>query len=347
MSIASTSQIVNRAPLMLLYLPVLNLLFISVNKYMLGELTVYLFVLIVILVIITALLTYVYCVLCEYLFTLFQGFSLPIRDDQLGFWAFSVKYAVIFSFAAWSSAFLLRVIEPHFYANPNMVGVVVFAVLQLLLIASVRTLLKQQAARVLLEGNYAEARLSAVKSQLNPHFLFNTLNMISDEVMVSAKMASSMIDELSDLLRGVLRASQSVTHPLEKETSILRHYLSLQSQRFGDKFQYNLSIDPSLYSIAVPTLVLQPIVENVLNHGWLSHDEPLRLSVSTQVEQGMLNVCIQDNGVGFDVSHLKSGHGLAITRDQLTLLYGDEHRFEIESELGKGTTITLALPVKL
>jgi two-component system, LytTR family, sensor kinase len=200
-----------------------------------------------------------------------------------------------------------------------------------------------QAAR--LAAQLSEARLSALRMQLNPHFLFNSLNAIT--VLVRDKdtdAASRMLELLSDVLRQVLRAGATSETRLNTELELLKRYLSIEQIRFSDRLRLRVEIDSAVLGAAVPSLLLQPLVENALRHGIARRADAGLLQVMARREGQQLVLTVRDDGPGLPATPPESGVGLANTRARLAALYGDEASLEVANAEGGGVIVTVRLP---
>ena len=199
-----------------------------------------------------------------------------------------------------------------------------------------------------LEARLAEAQLENLRLQLNPHFLFNTLNMISAIMYEDVKTADAMIARLSDLLRFTLRAESKPEIRFAEELEITSLYLEIMKARFEDKLQVNYEVETGVQEALIPQLILQPLVENAVRHG-MNEESGLQISLKAAREKDELVIHIRDTGPGIaneEVRRVTAGIGLGNTRTRLQQLYGSEQRFEIASQPGRGTDITLTLPYK-
>jgi len=207
----------------------------------------------------------------------------------------------------------------------------------------------QQLAAAELQTKLAQAQLENLRLQLQPHFLFNTLNTISSVMYEDVRAADAMIAQLSDLLRLTLHASRSHEIPLGEELEIARLYLDLMQKRFENKLRVSYAIDPALNETLVPQLILQPLLENSLRHGMKSGSAAMEISVAARRENGSLIVQITDNGSGLtetDPSEVFGrGLGLSNIRDRLMQLYGDRQQFAIVNHYGGGARVTLSVPL--
>ncbi|MGB6222278.1 sensor histidine kinase [Haloferula sp.] len=195
----------------------------------------------------------------------------------------------------------------------------------------------------------AEARLSELHAQLRPHFLFNALNSISSEVHESPEKAVDMIIHLSDLLRGSLTIERgNGLIPLRNELALLDHYLALQSHRFGDRLTVHRDFPADTLVVPVPPFVLQPLVENAVQHGLEPLARPGNLWLSSELENGELVIQIEDDGTGLNASPATKGTGTGLSniRSRLETLFPERHRLLLEpASPEQGTRVTLRLPL--
>jgi two-component system, LytTR family, sensor kinase len=197
------------------------------------------------------------------------------------------------------------------------------------------------------------ARLRALQSQLQPHFLFNTLNSISSLILDGrSTTAVSMIGQLGELLRLSLQTSDTPQIPLEKEIYFLNCYLDIEKTRFGERLQYRFDISPEASTALVPTLLLQPLVENAVRHGILPLSKGGSIAVTAHVDQGFLKLRIEDDGQGLNnaasnplTGPSKScGVGLANAAKRLEELFGTHAVLAVGSGAAGGVAIDLELP---
>src|SRR5690242_7672561 len=179
-----------------------------------------------------------------------------------------------------------------------------------------------------------QARLDALVGQLQPHFLFNTLHTISAFVLEDPKQANRMITRLSELLRQSFNRERGPLATLEEELELLDHYVAIQEARFGDRLRVTFRVDPRAAAAAVPTLLLQPLVENAIRHGVLPNGGVAEVEIAATREGNRLYLSVRDNGPGVSTERSHNGNGfgglgLANTRARLTELYGPSHRFEL------------------
>jgi signal transduction histidine kinase len=191
------------------------------------------------------------------------------------------------------------------------------------------------------------ARLQALQSQLQPHFLFNTLNSIS-ALIVDARLdaATSMISRLSEFLRLSLQTSDTPQVAVAREMVFIRHYLDIQKIRFGDRLKFRLDVAPAALSALVPTLLLQPLVENAVQHGILPHREGGSVTITAHTDAHTLKLRVEDDGPGFGGSPTPPfGFGLSNTASRLDELYGDQARLVVGRGALGGVVVSIELPL--
>lgn len=194
-----------------------------------------------------------------------------------------------------------------------------------------------------LERRLAETRLQLLNMQLQPHFLFNTLNTIAELVHEDPDAADRMITALSDLLRRTLELGSTQEIPLDTELRLLEMYLDIQKTRFGDRLNVRVTIDERARGAHVPMLLLQPIVENAIRHGLAG-----RLDVRVRHDGNWLLIDVTDEGQGAadDALRGRSGIGLGNTRERLAALYGPAASLELANVPGGGARATVRLPAR-
>jgi hypothetical protein len=209
---------------------------------------------------------------------------------------------------------------------------------------------EREFAATQLEAQLAQAQLDSLRMQLQPHFLFNTLNGIVGLVRDNKNDAAvRMLVGLSDLLRHALEHSDRQEVQLREELNFIKLYLSIQQMRFPDRLQIDLDIDPATSKALVPNFVLQPLIENALRHGIGRSAGAGSIGISSRRENGSLLITVSDNGAGLP-NHwqLKTncGIGLANTAARLQQLYGENHRFDIHNRDGGGVEIEIVIPMR-
>jgi LytS/YehU family sensor histidine kinase len=196
-----------------------------------------------------------------------------------------------------------------------------------------------------LETELAQLQLAALKMQLHPHFLFNTLHSISALMREDVEAADRMIARLGEFLRMTLRNSGEQETTLEQELKFLECYLEIEKQRFQDRLTTRIEAEPAAMDARVPNLFLQPIVENAIRHGVARQTGEGVVAISARRDNGRLRVEVRDNGPGLTLkSDVADGVGLANTRARLRRLYGDDHNFGMMNAAEGGFVVTLELP---
>lgn len=198
-----------------------------------------------------------------------------------------------------------------------------------------------------LEKLLVQSRLETLQAQLNPHFLFNTLHAISALMHTDVEAADRMISRLSDLLRMALERTDTQEVPLRREVDFLQKYLDIEQIRFGPRLQVELDIEPEVWEALVPSLILQPLVENAIRHGLEPRARAGRIVVSARQADGRLHLEVRDDGVGLRQERpVQEGVGLSNTRARLQHLYGPAHQFGLRNLEGGGLAVTLSFPLR-
>ena len=202
-----------------------------------------------------------------------------------------------------------------------------------------------------LEAQLAQAQLDSLRMQLHPHFLFNTLNGIVGLVRDNKnQVAVNMLVGLSDLLRHALEHSDRQEVKLKEELNFINLYLNIQQMRFSDRLQLELDIDPRTQQALVPNLILQPLTENALRHGFGNSTASGTIGIRSRAENNRLQLVVFDNGAGLASNwQMKSsgGIGLANTAARLEQLYNGNHRMDIRNREGGGVEVIIEIPLKL
>jgi two-component system, LytTR family, sensor kinase len=207
-----------------------------------------------------------------------------------------------------------------------------------------RGLRETEAQRERLSARLAQAQLQALRMQIHPHFLFNTLNSISALLHKDVEAADRMIARLGDFLRLTLKRSNAQLVDFEQELEFLRCYLDIELIRFQDRLTVELDIDPQVLTAMVPNLILQPIVENAVRHGVAKQTTPGRISIRAHRQGERLIMIVEDNGPGLNGNSNGSGIGLSNTRARLEQFYGNDFIFEIANSTRRGAIVTLNVP---
>lgn len=207
-----------------------------------------------------------------------------------------------------------------------------------------------EASRAAAHRDTTEARLMLLQSQLEPHMLFNTLATLRALIAVDPPRAEAMLDRMVDFLRATLSASRAPLHPLSAEFDRLRDYLELMSVRMGPRLAYTLHLPPDLADVPIPSLLLQPLVENAIHHGLEPHVAGGRIDVRAQrLPAGRLRLEVADTGAGYDpAAPAREGHGfgLAQVRERLATRYGRDATIELRAISPGGTSASIEFSLK-
>jgi two-component system LytT family sensor kinase len=244
----------------------------------------------------------------------------------------------------WSHAPYPRWVEVLAYATS-----VTVIVIELKIWNGVRMQIKlEEQERLLLR-----ARMTALQNQINPHFLFNTLNSVSSLVRIAPDTARELIIKLATILRRLLHSSDAFV-PLQDEIDFIDNYLDIEVVRFGrDKLKVVKELDPASLDIMVPSMLLQPLVENSIKHGLSSKIDGGSIYLRSQLSDSHVTIEVEDDGVGMASAQLlerpsglgQGGIGMANVAERLKVLYGDTARMTVDSRDGSGTLVRLRLPV--
>jgi two-component system, LytTR family, sensor kinase len=273
------------------------------------------------------------------------------------------------SFSDWQMVFLLSILVLRFMQNtamrwmpaynsapqPHWIEALAYAasvtviVIELKIWNGVRLQIKlEEQERLLLQ-----ARMAALQNQINPHFLFNTLNSVSSLVRIAPDTARELIIKLAAILRKLLHSSDAFV-PLQEEIDFIDNYLDIEVVRFGrDKLKVVKELDPASLDVMVPSMLLQPLVENSIKHGLSSKIDGGSIFLRSLLTDSLLTVEVEDDGVGMGAAQLlerptglgEGGIGMANVAERLKVLYGDTAKMTIDSRNGTGTLVRLRLPV--
>ena len=195
------------------------------------------------------------------------------------------------------------------------------------------------------EKREVEAHLRLLQAQIEPHFLFNTLANVSSLIEVDATRARRLLDRLNDWLRVALARTRSESATLGDELTLLENYLQILGMRFGARLRWQIDASEAVRAIQFPPMLLQPLVENAIRHGIEPKLGGGQLKISAKMEQGMLRLCVDDDGAGFNDKTSGSGTGLENIRARLAALYGSSARFELHENATGGVSAALELPL--
>jgi two-component sensor histidine kinase len=197
-----------------------------------------------------------------------------------------------------------------------------------------------------LEARLARAELEALKMQLHPHFLFNTLHAVSALMRRDVKAADQMIARLSEFLRMSLEAGGLQEVTLRRGLEFLERYLEIEKLRFRDRLTVTTQVEPETLDARVPNLILQPLVENAIRHGISKRRGAGRIEIRAARRNGALELAVHDDGPGLESDAVEEGIGLSNTRLRLEQLYGGRHHFEIANARAGGLVVTMEIPYR-
>jgi two-component system, LytTR family, sensor kinase len=286
---------------------------------------------------------------------------LPFKENQLGMRALahllaSVPLTLLYFYVVIAVSVFLGLVKWSSLAHPNTFGLlwswvvywVIFGVMQ-----TFRYYEHYRASELRLERmerNFSQARLNALRMQLDPHFLFNALNTVSSQVERNPRLARTMIEHLGDLLRLSLDARDRREIPLAEELSFLDHYVAIQKIRFAENLRIEIQVDPDVKYALVPCLIVQPLVENAIRHGISRRLSGGTVTVFAQHRTGQLEIRVADDGVGLPTGwalETSSGMGLSVTRERILGLYPDGNcSFSVRPRSGGGTEVEISLPLR-
>ncbi len=239
----------------------------------------------------------------------------------------------------------------QFFKESSFLAVVpAFAIYMLLfvcgLFAAFQYLMQQNATLVSLTRSYQDAQYAALKAWLNPHFLFNTLNLISDEIEHDPDHANSLLEDFSELLRGMLKAWSQQKVLLVQEVTLLRHYLTLQQSRFGPRFEFSLHVPQTCEAFLVPPLLLLTFIEHAIMDGMTSSQQRLSVIIEVHQESTQLQwrLWIPENKG--TLQNLLAASEITLIRDMLSLLYGDRQSLSIKLTAHDGLNVKIFIPLE-
>ena len=256
---------------------------------------------------------------------------------------YSAMNAIIYfrsPWAPWSGALLLMKLATSMHVHLMIYAIIVAIVLGA---HAYRTMRDRAIAAARLETRLAEAETAALRAQLQPHFLFNTLNAISALVPDQPVLAQRLIARLGDLLRLSIDQDRSQRSALAHELDFTDTYLAIEEARLGNRLRVVRDVAPDMLAVEVPALLLQPLVENAVRHGIAPSIGGGTLTIEAKPAGGMLRIRIADDGKGADA--IREGVGLGNTRHRLRQLYGENQSFEIDTAPGPGFRVTILVPL--
>ena len=201
----------------------------------------------------------------------------------------------------------------------------------------------------MLEKDQLSSKISALTSQMNPHLLFNALNTVAATIPENPEAAEKMVVELAGLYRKTLEATRTDFHSLARELDLIKAYLTIEKARFGERLNFQNQIDNTdIDATIIPSLILQPLVENAVKHGLASLEKGGMITIKVATKNEALHMEIKDSGVGFSNSKSKgTGTGLENSRSRIELLYEGKAQFKISPNEPQGTRVLIEIPVNL
>ena len=195
-----------------------------------------------------------------------------------------------------------------------------------------------------LETQLVSARLENLSHQLQPHFLFNALNAVSATMYEDLARADRMLERIADFLRATLRLPDSPMVPVATELGLVRQYLDVMKARLEDQLTFDIACGTNVESAEVPALLLQPLVENAVEHGQDPTTGRLKIRIGVERMNGWLNISIRDHGRGVFMNGTTSGHGLANARKRLATVYGDRASLRLNTHSDGGAIVEIVIP---
>ena len=204
---------------------------------------------------------------------------------------------------------------------------------------------ERERVQLQLERRISEMQLEALRAQLHPHFLFNTLNAIATVLHRDPARADKAIVDLAELLRAVMEQRDREEIPLDAELDLAKRYLDIMSLRSGESMSVSWSIAPEARDAAVPYFILQPLLENALEHGFAGQPDAGHLDISARVENDVLRLAVEDDGAGLRAA-TTDGIGLSTTSQRLSELYGKSGRLRLENGSNGGSRVVVEIPLR-
>lgn len=233
----------------------------------------------------------------------------------------------------------------HYTSGAPVVPFLVLGVWLYVMIAGITYAAQAAARATAAESLAATSQLAALRSQLNPHFLFNALHTVVQLIPQAPAQATHAAEQLAGLLRTSLEEDRDLIS-LGEEWAFVERYLELERIRFGERLAVSVSMDEGSRSVLVPSFALQTLVENAVRHGAAPRVDATTLTIDASTDAGMLTLTVHDDGAGSDAARMaKGGTGLARLRDRLGALFGDRATLAVSSAVGHGFTATLRVPV--
>ncbi len=239
---------------------------------------------------------------------------------------------------------LIGVESPDGYERKFILARIVL-LLEIIIYVAVMRLMHYQNHTVAVNFALIESELNTLRSQSNPHFLFNTLNLINSEISSDPENAQEIIYDLSDLLRKNITLAQQRYITLAEEIKLVSLYLSLQEKRFKNRLSFEVNIEQECNKYKVPSLLLQPVVENTIKYAVAPYAAKAHIRVLVEQKHDHLNIVFYDTGPNFDDSQIEEGNGFRILRQILSIEYKNDYELSLEST-EDGGVLTISIPTK-
>lgn len=322
------------AGVFVLALPTFNLLFVTLVLFQLGILEAQVLGSIALRMYMTFGLAYILILLLQWQF--------PSGLAEEKFWPQLTLHIATIAIVGQFFGPMLVESQLAQFPQPSVIPLVYFF-FQITLYVAVKTLILQRDHHLATQINLRQAQLNMLRSQSNPHFLFNTLNLLASEIKRDPANAQDIVYDLADLLRESMRAAEREFTSLDEELRLVTLYLAIQEKRFPERLAFNLEVEKRCERMIVPSLLLQPVIENVIKHVVSHSTGKTSLTVWARVKNGSLSIGVEDSGPQIDSGTIKQGEGLRILRETLALHYGKKANAIFESTRDGGR-VTISLP---
>lgn len=211
---------------------------------------------------------------------------------------------------------------------------------------TLRQLRSREINELKLQASLTKSKMSLLKSQIHPHFMFNTLNTVAGLMEDDVDKAQSVLEDFGHLLRTSLRQSEQQFVSLGDELDFIKRYLAIEKVRFGDKIKVKWLIDDSCYEASIPHMLLQPLVENVIKHAFPVHQDQQLLTIKVTKVGQTLSLIVEDNGCGIEPG-VSDGVGFETVRERISTLFGEKGGFMIQTLEEGGTRVVISFPFKV
>jgi signal transduction histidine kinase len=271
--------------------------------------------------------------------------AFPVGLAEERFWRQLLLHCLIILFVG---QFLGPLIPPSAMQDlpETRVFPVTFTLFQVALFVSVKSFLLQRERNFQAQLNLRQAEINVLRSQSNPHFLFNTLNLLASEIGRNPNAARETVYDLADLLRDSMKAAEKQNVSVREELALVALYLRLQQKRFPDRLTYAIDCDEDCGDSEIPALLLQPIVENAVKHVVAPNTGETHIDVAVAMQSDKISIEVRDTGPMIDLRAIAEGGGLRIVRKTLALQYPNQHDISFSSTQ-EGGIVTLRIPRKI